>query len=154
MKANQKMAIEFAKKYNGKNAGIIHGNKILKSGEKSRAGYKVKIDGLLVHTYLIKTWHNNRNAISISTIQLEEAVSDHALILMSYNKIEYVAHAINWEHWAKQDGNYDVHTRFGTQEVFCKKDSFRILDLDKHKIQDYYPNDDGDTKTQKGLDIY
>jgi hypothetical protein len=140
MKPNEKMANEFADKYNGKIVGIIHGNKILKSGEKSRAGYKVEIDGLLVHTYLIKTWHINKKAISINTIQLEEAVGDHALILMSYNEIEYVAHSVNWEYWAKQEGNYDVHTRYGTREVFCKKDWFRILDLDKYKLQDYYPD--------------
>lgn len=134
------MANEFAKKYNGKIVGIIHGNKILKSGEKSRAGYKVEIEDLLIHTYLIKTWHNNKKAISISTLQLEEAVGDNALILMSYNGKEYVAHSVNWELWARQDGNYDVHTRFGTNEVFCKQDMFRVLDLNKYELSRYYPD--------------
>jgi len=140
MKPNEIMANEFAKKYNGKIAGIIHGNKILKSGDKSRAGYKVEIDGLLIHTYLIKTWHNNKKAISISTLQLEEAVGDHALILMSYNGIEYVCHSTMWESDARSLGNYDVHTRFGTQEVFQERDRFRVLDLNKYELSRYYPD--------------
>ena len=140
MKENQKVAIEFAEKYNGKVVGVIHGNKILKSGEKSRAGYKVQIDGNKIHVYTLRTWHNNRKAISISTIQLQEALDENALILMSYNRIEYVCHSQAWELWAKQDNNYDVHTRFGTTEVFCKQDMFRILDLDKYELNRYYPD--------------
>ena len=137
MKPNEIMANEFAKKYNGKIVGIIDGNKILKSGEKSRAGYKVEIDGLLVHTYLIKTWHNNRKGISISTEQLEEAVGDNALILMSYFGAENVCHSTMWEADAKAKGNYDVHTRFGTKEVFQDQARFRILDLDKYELSRY-----------------
>ncbi len=134
------MANEFAKKYNGKIVGIIHGNKILKSGEKSRAGYKVEIDGLLIHTYLIKTWHNNRKGISISTLQLEEAVGDNALILMSYFGAENVCHSTMWEDDAKAKGNYDVHSRFGTQEVFQDQARFRTLDLNKYELSRYYPD--------------
>ena len=140
MKENEIVATEFAEKYNGKVVGVIHGNKILKSGEKSRAGYKVDIDGNRVHVYTLRTWHNNRKAISISREQLQEALDENALILMSYNGIEYVAHSKNWELWAKQDNNYDVHTRFGTREVFCKQEMFRVLDLDKYLIEQYYPD--------------
>jgi hypothetical protein len=140
MKENEIVATEFAKKYNGKVVGVIHGNKILKSGEKSRAGYKVEIDGNKVHVYTLRTWHNNKKAISISTIQLQEALDENAWILMSYNRIEYVCHSQAWELWAKQDNNYDVHSRYGTTEVFCKQDMFRKLDLDKYDLHRYYPD--------------
>ena len=140
MKENEIVATEIAKKYSGEVVGVIHGNKILKSGEKSRAGYKVNIDGNRIHVYTLRTWHNNRKAISISTIQLQEALDENALILMSYNRIEYVCHSQAWELWAKQDNNYDVHTKFGTTEVFCKQDMFRVLDLDKYELHRYYPD--------------
>lgn len=139
MKLNEKVAIEFAEKYNGKVVGVIHGNKILKSGEKSRAGYKVEIDNHMIHVYTLRTWHRNRKAISISTEQLELALDENALILMSYNGREYVCNAENWELWAKQDDNYDKHTRFGTREVFCKQEMLRILNLNKYKLAQYYP---------------
>lgn len=140
MKPNERVATEFAEKYNGKIVGVIHGNKILKSGEKSRAGYKVEIDGNMIHVYTIRTWHNNRKAISISTVQLQEALDENALILMSYNEIEYSCHSTMWESDARRLGNYDVHTRFGTKEVFQEKQRFRILDLDKYLIERYYPD--------------
>lgn len=140
MKENEIVATEFAEKYSGEVVGVIDGNKILKSGKKSRAGYKVEIDGCMIHVYTLRTWHNNKKAISISTVQLQEALDDNALILMSFNRIEYVCHAQAWELWAKQDNNYDVHTRFGTTEVFCQKDMLRVLDLNKYKIHRYYPD--------------
>lgn len=140
MKENEKVAREFANKYSGEVVGVIHGNKILKSGEKSRAGYKVEIDGNQVHVYTIRTWHNNKKAISISTVQLQEALDENALILMSYNGIEYICHSTMWESDARRLGNYDVHTRFGTKEVFQEKQRFRILDLDKYLIERYYPD--------------
>lgn len=141
MKENEKIATEFAKKYNGKIVGVIHGNKILKSGEKSRAGYKVDIDGNKIHIYLIRTWHNIREGISISTEQLQEALDENALILMSYFGAENVCHSIMWEEDARAKGSYDIHSRYGTKEVFQDQGRFRILNLDKYKIEQYYPVD-------------
>ena len=130
---NRIVADNFAKKYNGLVIGSIKGN-------KGRAGWIVEINECTIHLYLINVWHNNRKSISINTIQLQNAIDSHALILMSYQGKEFVAHSINWEFWAKQDNAYAIHTKFGTTEVFCKTDNFRILDLDKHKIEDYYPD--------------
>ncbi len=140
---NRIVADNFAKKYNGSVVGAILGNEgHLNSqtvGKRGRAGYIVEIENYKVHIYLINTWHNNRKSISINTEQLQLALDDHALILMSYHGKEFVAHSVNWELWAKQDNAYAVHTKFGTNEVFCKIEMFRILDLDKFKIERYYP---------------
>jgi len=129
---NRQVADSVAEHHNGSVIGAILGN-------KGRAGYIVEIENHKVHVYLINTWHNNRKAISINAEQLQKALDDHALILMSYCGKEFVAHSINWELWAKQDNGYAKHPHFGTVEIFCKTDNFRILDLAKHKIQDYYP---------------
>ena len=140
---NRQIADRVAEHHNGSVIGAILGNKgHLNSqtvGKQGRAGYIVEIENHKVHVYLINTWHNNRKAISINQEQLQLALDDHALILMSYCGKELVAHSINWELWAKQDNNYAKHPHFGTVEIFCKTDNFRILDLAKHKIQDYYP---------------
>lgn len=130
---NRRIADAIAKKYNGSVIGAIQGN-------KGRAGYIVQIEDCKIHVYLINVWHNNRKAISINTEQLQKALDDDALILMSYRSSELVAHSKNWEYWARVDDNYAVHTKYGTNEVFCRTDNFRFLDLDKHKIQDYYPD--------------
>lgn len=129
---NRIVADNFAKKYNGLVIGAIKGN-------KGRAGYIIEINECSIHLYLINVWHNNKEAISINTEQLQLAIDDHALIVMSYQGREFVMHSVMWEMWAKQDNNYAVHNEFGTTEVFAKTDNFRILDLEAHKIEDYYP---------------
>jgi hypothetical protein len=140
---NRIVADNFAKKYNGIVIGAILGNEgHLNSqtvGKRGRAGYIVEIENHKVHVYLINTWHNNRKSISLNEEQLQLALDDHALILMSYNGKELVAHSQWWELWAKQDNNYAKHPHFGTLEIFCKTEMFRILDLDKFKIERYYP---------------
>ncbi len=133
MSRNRIVADHFAKKYNGLVIGAIKGN-------KGRAGYVIEINECTIHLYLINVWHNNRQAISINKQQLQDALDAHALIVMVYHGKEFVAHSVNWELWAKQDNGYAIHTKFGTTEVFCKTEMFRILDLDKHKIEDYYPD--------------
>jgi hypothetical protein len=129
---NRKVANDFAEKYGGTVTAPIEGN-------VGRAGYIVEINGWKVYVFLINTWHNNRKAISINQEQLQKAVDDHALILMSYQGREFVIHSTLWELWAKQDNNFAKHPKFDTVEVFCKTDNFRILDLDRFKISDYYP---------------
>ncbi len=140
---NRKVADEFADKYNGSVIGAILGNKghltTQSKNKQGRAGYIVEIEKCKVHIYLINVWHNIKQAISINTEQLQLAIDDHALIVMSYHGREFVMHSVRWEQWAKEDNNYAIHTKFGTTEVFAKTDNFRILDMDKHKIEDYYP---------------
>jgi len=141
LQENEKVAREFCEKYNGEIVGVIDGNKILKSGGKSRAGYKIQInDKFMIHSYLVKTWHRNRDGISVSTEQLDEAIGDNALMLMNNFGKEYVLHSTIWEKFAKEDGNYDTHTKYGTTEVFCKRDYLNELDLEKFKWEDYYPD--------------
>jgi len=130
---NRMVAEHIARKYNGKVIGAIAGN-------KGRAGYIVEVDDRRIHIYLINVWHRNRKSISINTQQLQKAVDDDALILMSYKGKEFVLHSTIWELWAKQDNSYDIHTKYGTTEVFCKTDYLRILDLDKIKLERYYPD--------------
>ena len=141
---NRKVAEAIATKYNGSVIGEILGNKgHLKSQtneKRGRAGFILKIQDLLVHVYLINTWHNNRKSISINQEQLQLALDDNALILMSYQGREFVAHSTRWELWAEQDNNYGKHPKFGTVEVFCKTEMFRILDLDKWSLKRYYPD--------------
>jgi hypothetical protein len=130
---NRQVADAFAKKYNGSVVDSIKGN-------KGRAGFIVEIDNHKVHVYLINVWHNNRKSISINEEQLQKALDDHALILMSYHGQENVVHSVRWEEWAREDNNYGKHPKFGTVEVFCKRKAFRILDLDKWSLKDYYPD--------------
>lgn len=140
---NRQVADTIAEKYNGSVIGAILGNKghltTQSKTKQGRAGYIVEIGNRIIHVYLINTWHRKRDAISINTEQLQQAVDDHALILMSYHGKEFVAHAENWELWAKQDNAYDIHTKFGTTEVFCKKGMFHILDLEQFTLDRYYP---------------
>lgn len=141
---NRQVADTFAEKYNGSVIGAILGNKghltSQSKNKQGRAGYIVDIEGFKVHVYLINTWHNNRKSISINEEQLQLALDDNALILMSYHGQENVAHSVRWEEWAREDNNYGTHPKFGTVEVFCKQGSFRILDLDKWSLKDYYPD--------------
>lgn len=139
-------ARQFAEKYHGEIVGVIYGNRKIKSG-RSHAGYKVKFKSFanekeyIVHAYYFKTWHRNRDGISVSTEQLDEAIDEHALMLMNYNgTTEYVLHSTIWEKFAKEDGNYDTHSEFGTKEVFCRRNYFSVLDLFNHDWEDYYPN--------------
>ena len=129
---NKQAVQDFAIKYNGSIVDEI-------KGQAGIAGYVVELEGLKIHCYLINVWHNNKNAISMNTDQLQSAIDDNALILKLYHGREFVIHSINWDLWARQDNNYDKHPHFGTVEVFAKKDNFRILDLNKHKLIDYYP---------------
>jgi hypothetical protein len=141
---NRQVADAFAEKYNGSVIGAILGNKgHLKSQSKEkqgRAGYIVEIENLKIHVYLINVWHRNRKGISINSEQLQQALDDDALILMSHTGIEYVMHSVRWEQWANEDNNYGKHPYFGTVEVFAKTDNFRILDLKKWSLKRYYPD--------------
>jgi hypothetical protein len=129
---NRKIADTIAEKYHGKVTGAIKGN-------VGRAGYMVEIEGCILYVFLIRTWHNNKRGISMAKEVLQKAMDDHALILMSYLGREFVIHSVNWDMWAREDNNFAVHPHYGTTEVFAKRDNFRMLDLDAHKIVDYYP---------------
>lgn len=141
MQENERVAREFCDKYNGKIVGVIHGHKILKSGEKSRAGYKIKInDKFIIHSYVVKTWHRNRDGVSVSTEQLDEAIDDNALMLMNNYGKELVLHSTIWEKFAKEEGNYAKHNYYDTTEVFCKRGYMQELNLVTYKWEDYYPD--------------
>jgi len=142
MKLTEENSIAFAEKYGGKIVGKIDGNmRSKKTGKPYTAGYKIEIDGYMIHSYSIRVWHRKNQGISISDKELQLALDENALILKMKDGIEYVLNAELWDLWSHQDGTREVHTRFGHMENFIRKDNLHKLDLVNRKLSDYYPSE-------------
>ncbi len=143
MKLNQENAIAFAAKYHGEIVGKIEGNiRSTKTGKPYTAGYKIEIDGHMIHAYSFRVWHRKNEGISISDKELQLALDENALILKMKDGIEYVLDAETWQEWVEQDKSREVHTRFGHMENFIRKDNLRILNLNKYPLYRYYTKTD------------